>query len=82
MTENPSSSLVDEIRAGYAFQGLFDYADGDGGIAIVEADSAEALLEAHAVFSAFFEFRARPIVDAMKAVPLMQKAHAWRDTIK
>lgn len=67
--------------AGYEFKSLYDYADGDGGIAIVEAASAEALLEAHAVWAPFFEFRIRPIVDSEKAVPIFQKANAWRDTI-
>jgi hypothetical protein len=68
--------------AGYEFKALYDYADGDGGVAIVEAASAEAILEAQSVFSAYFEFRARPIVDAEKAVGILQKALAWRDSVR
>jgi hypothetical protein len=43
--------------AGYEFKAFYDYADGDGGIAIVEAATAEALLEAHGPWAATFEFR-------------------------
>jgi uncharacterized protein DUF3303 len=68
--------------AGYEFKSFYDYADGDGGIAIVEAASAEALLEAHAPWAATFEFRIRPVVDVEKSVGIFQKAYAWRDSIK
>lgn len=68
--------------AGYEFKGFYDYADGDGGIAIVEASSAEVMLEAHAPWAAFFVFTARPIVDSEKSVPIFQKAQAWRDSIR
>jgi Domain of unknown function (DUF3303) len=68
--------------AGYEFKAFYDYADGDGGIAIVEASSAEAMLEAHAPWAAFFQFSIRPVVDTSASVPLLQKAFAWRDTIR
>lgn len=66
---------------GYEFKAFYDYADGDGGLAIVEAASAEAMLEAHAPWAAYFEFRIRPIVETDRAVPLSLKAYAWRDSI-
>lgn len=68
--------------AGYEFKGLYDFADGNGGMGIVEASSAEVLLEAHAVWTTFFEFSVRPIVEAQQAVAIFQKAHAWRDSIR
>ena len=68
--------------AGYEFKSLYDYADGNGGIAIVEGTSAAALLEAHAPFAAYFEFELRPIVDAQEAIPLLQKAYAFRDAVR
>jgi hypothetical protein len=67
---------------GYEFKALYDYADGDGGLAIVEAATAEAIYEAHAVFGAFFQFGVRPIVPADAAVPILQKAAAWRDSVR
>jgi hypothetical protein len=71
-----------EPPQGYELKALYDYADGDGGIAIVEASSAEALMEAHAIFATHFEFRARPIVDGQAAVGILQKAEAWRQSIR
>ena len=68
--------------AGYEFKAFYDYADGEGGIAIVDVSSPETMLEAHAPWAAFFEFQARPIVDAQQAVPTVQKAYAWRDSIR
>ena len=68
--------------AGYEFKAFYDYADGEGGIAIVEVASTEIMLEAHAPWNAFFEFQARPIIDAQSAVPIFQKANAWRDSIR
>jgi hypothetical protein len=68
--------------AGFEFKAFYDYADGNGGLAIVEVASAEALFEALAPWGAFFTFEARPIVPTDKAVPLIQKAIAWRDSIR
>jgi len=68
--------------AGVEFKAFYDYADNNGGIAIVESDSAEALLESVAPWSAFFAFTTRPVVAAEKATPIYQKTNSWRDTIK
>jgi hypothetical protein len=68
--------------AGYEFKGFYDYADGDGGMAIVESSNADIMLEAHAPWAAFFEFRIRPVVDVEKATPILLKSNAWRDSIK
>ena len=58
--------------AGYEFKSFYDYGDGDGGIGIVEAATAEALLEAHAPWAATFEFRIRPVVDVEKSVAILK----------
>jgi len=68
--------------AGVEFKAFYDYADGNGGIAIVEADSAEALLETTAPWSAFFAFTTRPVVPSEKASPIFEKAIGWRDSIR
>lgn len=67
--------------AGLEFKGFYDYADGNGGIAIVEADSAEAIFEATVTWATVFDFTARPIVPADRATPIVEKAIAWRDSI-
>jgi len=68
--------------AGYEFKAHYSLADGSGGVAIVEANSTAALLEAHAPWGPFFEFRAIPAVEVDKAVPIFQKVNAWRDSVK
>jgi len=68
--------------AGVEFKAFYDYADNNGGVAIVEADSAEALLETSAPWAAFFTFTTRPVVASEKATPIFQKANSWRDSIR
>jgi uncharacterized protein DUF3303 len=68
--------------AGFEFKGFYDYVDGNGGVAIVEASSAEVLLEGFAPWATFFEFTVRPIVPTEKSTPIIQKAIAWRDSIR
>jgi hypothetical protein len=70
-----------QAPAGFEFKGFYDYADGNGGVAIVECSSAELMLEATAPWSAFFEFTFRPLVPVEKSTPIFQKANAWRDSI-
>jgi uncharacterized protein DUF3303 len=68
--------------AGFTFQAFYDYADGDGGVAIVEVNSAETLMEGLAPWGVFFQFSARPLVSSESAVPILQKAFAWRDSVR
>jgi Protein of unknown function (DUF3303) len=68
--------------AGYEFKAHYATCDGGGGIAIAEASSAEALIEAHSPWAPFFEFKTIPIVDIQQAVPIFTKTNAWRDSIK
>lgn len=68
--------------AGLDFKGFYDYADGNGGIAIAESNSAEVILEATAPWAAFFNFTVRPIVPTDKSPAIIEKAIAWRDSIR
>jgi Protein of unknown function (DUF3303) len=67
--------------AGYEFKAHYALADGTGGVALVESDSTAALLEAHAPWGPFFEFRTVPVIEIDKAVPIFQRVNAWRDSI-
>jgi Domain of unknown function (DUF3303) len=67
---------------GLEFKGFYDYADANGGIAIAESDSAEAILEATAPWGIFFNFSVRPIVPTDKSPAIYAKASAWRDSIR
>jgi len=59
------------------------YVTGSGkGVAIVEVSSAAVMLEAMAPWDPFLEFDSEPCVLAEEGVPIMQKALAWRDSIK
>ena len=67
--------------AGVEFKGFYDYADGNGGIAIVETASAELLLETTAPWATFFEFAIKPIVAVEKSTAIFEKGIGWRDSI-
>ncbi len=68
--------------AGYEFKAHYALADGTGGLGIIEAASAAAILEAHSPWGPFFEFKIVPIVEIDKAVPVFQRVQAWRESIK
>jgi Domain of unknown function (DUF3303) len=67
--------------AGFEFKSHYWYADGSGGVAIVDVGSPEAMLEALGPFQAFNDFKTIPIVDASAAVPIVDKMHAWRNSV-
>jgi hypothetical protein len=68
--------------AGFDMKGWYDYADGGGGVAIVEAPTAEVLLEGLSPWTTFIDFRARPIVSVEKSTPIFERGLAWRDSIR
>jgi len=68
--------------AGFDMKGWYDYADGSGGIAIVDVPSAEVLLEAVAPWSAFLTFSVKPLVSIEASTPIIEKGVAWRDSVK
>ena len=56
--------------------------DGNGGITIIETDSSEAVMESVSPWLPFFEFDVTPVVPAEQAVPVLQQAYAWRDSVQ
>ena len=67
--------------AGLEFQGFFGYADGSGGVAIAEADSAATIARATAPFVPWLQFEARPILPVEEAAAISGEAIAFRDSI-
>jgi hypothetical protein len=65
----------------YEFKAHWARADGHGGIAIIESDSVEALIEGVAPWGPFFEFEVTPVMDIQQAVPALQRSFAWRDSV-
>lgn len=53
-----------------------------GGVAIVETESAEALLEGIIPFTPFFDFKPSPVVDMNEAIPIAQRAFDWRSSVE
>ena len=47
----------------------------------MESDTAEAVVEGTAAWQPFFSFEVTPVVDIQAAVPLFQRAYAWRDSV-
>jgi Domain of unknown function (DUF3303) len=59
------------------------YARGDGGgFLIMEANSGAAMMEANAPWLMFFTFEVVPIVDITEAVPILNRAGAWRESVR
>jgi len=68
--------------ADFEMKGWYDYADGSGGVALVETSSAAALMEAVAPWATFFNFSIKPAVTVDVSTPIINKAIAWRDSLK
>jgi ferric-dicitrate binding protein FerR (iron transport regulator) len=64
---------------GAHFQAFYGYADGTGGFAIVEAESAAALAKASAPFTPWLRFTATPILPVEEATAIVAEAIAFRD---
>jgi hypothetical protein len=67
---------------GFTIKAHYAFADGSGGMTLVETDSEAAMYEANLPWGPFIEFRVVPIVEIEKAVPLGLAAIAWRESVK
>lgn len=65
----------------FEFKANYSRGDGKGGIGIVETDSAEAIIEGITPWVPFFEFEVTPVMDIQAAVPALQRARDWRDSV-
>lgn len=66
---------------GAVFQGFYGYADGTGGAAIVESDSAAALARAVLPFIPWLRFKLTPILPVQELAALSMEAIAFRDSV-
>ena len=80
-TQKRSLELFTQWSPPFVFKAHYARGDGRGGIAIIESDTAEAVLEGTAPWLPFFEFEVTPVVDIQAAVPLFQRAYGWRDSV-
>ncbi len=61
------------------FQGFYGFADGNGGVAIVEADTAADLAKTVAPWTPFLKFRTKAILPIQESAAISGAAAAWRD---
>ncbi len=61
------------------FQAFYGFAEGAGGVALIEAASASELAKTMAPWTPFLKFTARPILPIREAAEIEAGAAAWRD---
>ena len=66
---------------GFEFQGFWGFADGSGGVAIVEVDSATTLARTTAPFTPWLRFTATPILPVEESAAIAGEAVAARDSV-
>jgi uncharacterized protein DUF3303 len=66
---------------GFEFNGFWGFADGSGGAAIVEADSATTVARATATFTPWLRFTFTPILPIEESAAIAGEAVAARDSI-
>lgn len=52
------------------------------GFIIAEADSVAPIIEANAVYAIWLDYEVTPIIDIADAVPALERAYAWRESIR
>lgn len=77
-----SNELFSKWTPGPAkFHGFYGFADGDGGVAIVEAASAADLAKTLAPWVPYLVFSSRPILPIQEASAIGAEAAAWRESV-
>lgn len=67
---------------GFEFKGFWGFADGSGGAAIVETDSAATFARATAPFVPWLRFTTTPILPIEQSAAIAGEAVAFRDSVK
>ena len=80
-TQNRGLRLFTNWSPPFEFKANYSRGDGKGGIAIVETDSVEAIIEGISPWVPFFEFEVTPVMDIQAAVPALQRAQEWRASV-
>jgi hypothetical protein len=67
---------------GYEIKAHYSFADGTGGLTLVETGSVAAMYEATIPWAPFVEFRAVPLIEIEKSFPIATAAIAWWESVK
>jgi hypothetical protein len=70
-----------EPPAGAEFQGFYAFADGTGGVAIIEVDSAATLGRMVATWTPWLSFTTTPILPIEEGAAIGTEAMSFRDSI-
>jgi hypothetical protein len=61
------------------FQAFYGFADGGGGVALIEASSAGELAKTMAAWTPFLKFTTRVVLPIQESTEISNAAAAWRD---
>jgi hypothetical protein len=61
------------------FQAFYDFVDGGGGFALIEASNASDLAKTMAPWTPFLKFSARSVLPIQESAEIHGAAAAWRD---
>ena len=67
--------------AGAEFKGFYSFADGSGGVAIIEVDSAATLARTTGPWTTQLSFTASPILPIEESTAISAEAIAFRDSV-
>jgi Protein of unknown function (DUF3303) len=67
--------------AGAEFQGFYGFADGNGGVALIEADSAATVARTTSPWTPWLRFTVTPIVPIEESSAIGGEAIAFRDSV-
>ena len=67
--------------AGADFKGFYGFADGSGGVAIIEVDSVATLARTTAPWIPWLRFAVTPILPIEEATAISAEAIAFRDSV-
>jgi hypothetical protein len=68
--------------AGAQFQGFYGFADGTGGVALIEVDDAATLARTIAPWTPWMRFTATPILAIEESSGIAGEAGAFRDSVE
>ena len=80
-SQKRSLSLFTGWTPPFEFKSHYARADGNGGVALIEAADASSMLAGITPWTPFFDFEISPAVEIQEAVPIFAQANAWRDSV-
>ena len=67
--------------AGAEFKGFYGFADGGGGVALIEADSAATLARTTSPWTPWLRFTVTPIIPIVESAAIGGEGVAFRDSV-